>query len=102
MGERTKKELEERRKEGRDIWQERRKMRSRRGRKERRFREERKNDESMDYDKLDFDPEDGDDEDALRLRALETQAKKLIPNYGSPPRPRSSSEDSSKQATTSK
>ena len=52
------------------------------------WKRERKNDESMDYDKLDFDPEDGDDEDALRLRALETQAKKLIPNYGSPPRPR--------------
>ena len=43
----------------------------------------------MDYDKLDFDPEDGeDDENTLRLRALETQARNLIPNYGSPPKPR--------------
>merc|ERR1712183_1131851 len=59
--------------------------------------------EGMDYDKLDFDPEDGeDDENTLRLRALETQARNLIPNYGSPPKPRGSSEDSSKQATTSK
>jgi len=73
-------------------------------RKERRFREERRKEtEGMDYDKLDFDPEDGeDDENALRLRALETQARNLIPNYGSPPKPRSSSEDSTKQATTSK
>ena len=59
-------------------------------RKERRFREElRKETEGMDYDKLDFDPEDGeDDENTLRLRALETQARNLIPNYGSPPKPR--------------
>ena len=43
----------------------------------------------LDYDKLDFDPEDGEeDAELLRLRALETQAKKLIPNYGSPPRRR--------------
>ena len=59
-------------------------------RKERRFREERRKEtEGMDYDKLDFDPEDGeDDENTLRLRALETQARNLIPNYGSPPKPR--------------
>lgn len=59
-------------------------------RKERRFREERRKEtEGMDYDKLDFDPEDGEeDENTLRLRALETQARNLIPNYGSPPKPR--------------
>merc|ERR1719357_2399221 len=73
-------------------------------RKERRFREERRKEtEGMDYDKLDFDPEDGeDDENTLRLRALETQARNLIPNYGSPPKPRSSSEDSTHQPSTSK
>ena len=32
----------------------------------------------------------------------DTQAKKLIPNYGSPPRPRSSSEDSTNLPTTSR
>jgi len=95
-------ERQAREKEKRKLAEAAESRRNEEARKERRFREERKNDESMDYDKLDFDPEDGDDEDALRLRALETQAKKLIPNYGSPPRPRSSSEDSSKQATTSK
>jgi len=73
-------------------------------RKERKFREEKRSEmEGMDYDKLDFDPEEGDeDETALRLRALETQARNLIPNYGSPPKPRSSSEDSSHQPSTSK
>jgi len=73
-------------------------------RKERKFREEKRTEmEGMDYDKLDFDPEDGeDDETMLRLRALETQARNLIPNYGSPPKPRSSSEDSSHQPSTSK
>jgi len=71
-------------------------------RKSRKFREEKDaNTEGMDYDKLDFDPED-DDETMLRLKALETQARNLIPNYGSPPKPRSSSEDSSHQPTTSK
>lgn len=73
-------------------------------RKERKFREEKRSEmEGMDYDKLDFDPEEGeDDENALRLRALETQARNLIPNYGSPPKPRSSSEDSAHQPSTSK
>jgi len=73
-------------------------------RKERKFREEKRSEmEGMDYDKLDFDPEEGEeDETALRLRALETQARNLIPNYGSPPKPRSSSEDSSHQPSTSK
>lgn len=73
-------------------------------RKERKFREEKRSEmEGMDYDKLDFDPEEGeDDETVLRLRALETQARNLIPNYGSPPKPRTSSEDSSHQPSTSK
>ena len=59
-------------------------------RKERKFREEKRSEmEGMDYDKLDFDPEEGEeDETVLRLRALETQARNLIPNYGSPPKPR--------------
>jgi len=71
-------------------------------RKSRKFREEKDlHTEGMDYDKLDFDPED-DDETMLRLKALETQAKNLIPNYGSPPKPRSSSEDSSHLPSTSK
>merc|ERR1712002_1418422 len=55
----------------------------------------------LDPEQLDFDPEE-DDETMLRLKALETQAKKLIPNYGSPPRPRSSSEDSSNLPSTSR
>merc|ERR1712059_204777 len=56
-------------------------------RKERKFREERDTKtEGMDYDKLDFDPEE-EDETMLRLKALETQARNLIPNYGSPPKP---------------
>jgi len=73
-------------------------------RKERKFREEKRSEmEGMDYDKLDFDPEEGEeDETVLRLRALETQARNLIPNYGSPPKPRSSSEDSAHQPSTSK
>jgi len=75
-------------------------------RKQRKFREERREEggqAGLDYDKLDFDPEDGEeDAELLRLKALETQAKKLIPNYGSPPRRRSSSADSSHAATTSK
>jgi len=96
-------ERQQREKEKRRLAEAEERKRNEEARKERRFREERRNDESLDYDKLDFDPEDGDDdENALRLRALETQARNLIPNYGSPPRPRSSSEDSSKQATTSK
>lgn len=71
-------------------------------RKERKFREEKDTKtEGMDYDKLDFDPEE-EDETMLRLKALETQARNLIPNYGSPPKPRSSSEDSSQLASTSK
>ena len=61
-------------------------------RKQRKFREERREEggqAGLDYDKLDFDPEDGEeDAELLRLKALETQAKKLIPNYGSPPRRR--------------
>ena len=71
-------------------------------RRDRRFRETGPSNVSMDYDKLDFEGDEGEDEDTLRLRALETQARNLIPNYGSPPRPRSTSEDSSKRATTSK
>jgi len=73
-------------------------------RKERKFREEKRSEmEGMDYDKLDFDPEEGEeDETVLRLKALETQARNLIPNYGSPPKPRSSSEDSAHQPSTSK
>merc|ERR1719300_1514456 len=73
-------------------------------RKERKFREEKRSEmEGMDCDKLDFDPEEGEeDETLLRLKALETQARNLIPNYGSPPKPRSSSEDSSHQPSTSK
>ena len=72
----------------------------------------------LDPEELDFDPEE-EDETMLRLKALETQvsskltsicapltcspqAKKLIPNYGSPPRPRSSSEDSTNLPTTSR
>ena len=67
----------------------------------------------MDPEQLDFDPEE--DDEMLRLKALETQvfvcrsesfitlviqAKKLIPNYGSPPRPRSDSEDSNVPTTS--
>ena len=84
---------EERREKERDREREREDeevKRNEEARKERRFREERRKEtEGMDYDKLDFDPEDGeDDENTLRLRALETQARNLIPNYGSPPKPR--------------
>merc|ERR1719239_816328 len=56
---------------------------------------------NMDPEQLDFDPEE-DDETMLRLKALETQAKKLIPNYGSPPKPRSDGEDSNVPTTSRK
>ena len=96
-------ERQQREKEKRRLKETEERARNEEARKERRFRETTgPNNVSMDYDKLDFEGDEGEDEDALRLRALETQARNLIPNYGSPPRPRSASEDSSKKATTSK
>ena len=85
-------ERQQKEKEKRRLAEAEERRRNEEARKERRFREERRerNDESLDYDKLDFEGEEGeDDENALRLRALETQARNLIPNYGSPPKPRS-------------
>merc|ERR1711874_87935 len=45
---------------------------------------------------------DSEDENLLRLRALETQVKNLIPEYGSPPRMRSESDDSGNVPSTSR
>ena len=80
-------ERRQREKEKRRAAEEEENTRNEEARRARKFREERRNEESFDHDKLDFDPED-DDENGLRQRALETQSRNLIPNYGSTDRRR--------------
>ena len=80
-------ERRQREKEKRRAAEEEENTRNEEARRARKFREERRNEESFDHDKLDFDPED-DDENGLRQRALETQSRNLIPNYGSSDRRR--------------
>jgi len=107
--EKARKEEERERRQEEDEREERRKAeqdhkrqldRARNGDSKERSRADEKT-SNMDPEQLDFDPEE-DDETMLRLKALETQAKKLIPNYGSPPKPRSDSEDSNVPTTSRK